>query len=198
MGRVIFLLEEPSLKAFLLEYLPRLVPGWTHERDFLLVPHEGKSHLDKSISNKLRNWREPGVSFVVMRDTDGADCHAIKARLLKRCEGSHRSPLVRLICQELESWYLGDARALEQAYPHERRALQKLAHRFPDPDVCRKPSRELERLVADFQKQDAARRFGRLLRYPDNRSASLRVFSQGVERLARGATKGEHDAEALA
>jgi hypothetical protein len=30
-GRVVFLLEEPSMKAFLQEFLPRLVPGWQPE-----------------------------------------------------------------------------------------------------------------------------------------------------------------------
>lgn len=185
MGRIIFLLEEPSLKVFLLEYLPRLIPGWTHEQDFLLVPHEGKSDLEKSISNKLRNWREPEVRFVIVRDNDGADCNHLKARLLELCEGSRREALVRLICQELEGWYIGDPGALEQAYPTERKVLKRLSQRFPDPDTCQKPSRELERLLADFQKQDAARRLGRLLRYEVNRSRSLRVFSQGVERLAK-------------
>lgn len=73
-GRVIFLLEEPSMKAFLLEFLPRLVPGWRHEEHFLLVPHEGKSDLDKSIPRKVKAWREPGVRFVIVRDNDGADC----------------------------------------------------------------------------------------------------------------------------
>lgn len=185
MGRVIFLLEEPSMKAFLLEYLPRLIHGWTHERDFLLIPHEGKSDLDRSIANKLKSWREPGVQFVIVRDNDGADCHAIKACLLDRFANLGRSALVRLICQELEGWYLGDANALELAYPGDRKAIRVLIKRFPDPDACRKPSRELERLVPDFQKQDAARRLGRLLRYQDNRSNSLRIFSQGVERLAQ-------------
>ncbi len=185
MGRVIFLLEEPSMKTFLLEYLPRLVPGWKHEQDFLLIPHEGKSDLDKSLANKLRNWREPGARFMIVRDNDGADCRAMKARLHERCDGLDRKVLVRLICQELESWYLGDVEALERAYPHYGKAAKALTQRFPDPDACQKPSRELERALPDFQKQDAARRLGRGLRYQDNRSVSLRVFSQGVERLAK-------------
>jgi Domain of unknown function (DUF4276) len=183
MGRVIFLLEEPSMKAFLLEYLPRLVPGWIHEQHFLLVTHQGKSDLDLSLSRKLRCWREPGVTFVVMRDNDGADCRALKARLLALCNASGRQALVRLICQELEAWYLGDVNALEQAYPDAAKAIRRLAIRFPDPDTCLKPSHELERDVPIFQKQDAARRLGRLLRHDTNRSASLRAFSLGVERL---------------
>ena len=79
-GRVIFLLEEPSMKAMLAEYLPRLVPGWIQGQHFLLLPHQGKSDLDKSIPIKLKAWQEPGARFVVVRDNDNADCLALKAR----------------------------------------------------------------------------------------------------------------------
>lgn len=41
-GRVVFLLEEPSMKAFLREFLPRVVRGWRENEHFLLVAHEGK------------------------------------------------------------------------------------------------------------------------------------------------------------
>jgi hypothetical protein len=185
MGRVIFLLEEPSMKAFLLEFLPRLVSGWQHEQDFLLVAHEGKTDLDKSIPKKLSNWREPGARFVVVRDNDNTDCVALKARLVKLTNKTSHQLLIRLICQELESWYLGDPDSLEKAYPSAKKGIANLAKRFPDPDTCQKPSRELERDLEDFQKNDAARRMGRLLQYQNSRSISFRVFSEGVVRLAQ-------------
>ena len=37
--------------------LPRLYPGLS----FLCVPHQGKQDLERSLSRKLRAWREPGV-----------------------------------------------------------------------------------------------------------------------------------------
>ncbi|MDR1275906.1 MAG: DUF4276 family protein [Candidatus Accumulibacter sp.] len=172
------------MKAFLLHYLPRLVEGWVHEQHFLLVPHEGKSDLDKSIPRKLKSWREPGACFVVLRDNDGADCRVLKERLVALCRSSGRSALIRLVCQELEAWYLGDAAALAKAYPEATKEIQRLNRRFPDPDACLKPSRTLERSLPSFQKRDAARRLGSLLNHETNRSASLRVFSQGVQRLA--------------
>jgi hypothetical protein len=190
MGRVIFLLEEPSMKAFLLEYLPRLVDGWVHEQHFLLVAHEGKSDLDKSISRKLKNWCEPDAQFVVLRDNDGADCRVQKKRLLALCVPTRRKALIRLVCQELEGWYLGDVDALTRAYPEAAREILKLHKRFPDPDICSKPSHELERNVSSFQKQDAARRLGRLLNHDANRSTSLRVFSQSIKHLASGLMEG--------
>jgi hypothetical protein len=182
-GRVIFLLEEPSMKAFLLEFLPRLIPGWREGEHFLLVPHEGKSDLDKSVARKLPAWREPGARFVIVRDNDGSDCTALKARLLGLCQGASRQVLVRLVCQELEAWYLAQADALAGAYPSRAEAIKRLADRHPDPDACANPSRELARVIPEFQKQDAARRLGRLLAVDDARSASFRVFVSGVRRV---------------
>lgn len=183
-GRVIFLLEEPSMKAFLLEFLPRLIPRWQHEIDFLLIPHQGKSDLDKSIPKKLQAWREPGVRFVIVRDNDGADCLALKQRLQQMCVLSGHPVLIRLICQELESWYLADVDALKTAYPNDEKAIIRLTKRFPDPDTCLKPSHELERSLTDFQKQDAARRLGKLLSTQQMRSRSFHVFTTGVAQLA--------------
>jgi hypothetical protein len=54
MGRLVFLLEEPSMKLFLEALLPRLFP----RLDFLCLQHEGKSDLEQSIPRKLRTWNE--------------------------------------------------------------------------------------------------------------------------------------------
>lgn len=186
-GRVIFLLEEPSMKTLLLEFLPRLIAGWREGEHFLLVPHEGKSDLDKSVARKLSAWREPGARFVIVRDNDGADCTALKARLLGLCQGASRQVLVRLVCQELEAWYLAQADALAGAYPSRAKAIERLASRQRDPDACAKPSRELARVIPEFQKQDAARRLGRLLSVDDTRSASFRVFVSGIQKLMKPA-----------
>ncbi len=57
MGRVVFLLEEYSMKTLLDELLPRLFP----ELMFQCVAHDGKGDLEKSVPRKLRGWQEPGV-----------------------------------------------------------------------------------------------------------------------------------------
>ena len=66
MNRIVFLLEEDSMKILLEGLLPRLFPGL----QFLCIPHEGKQDLEKSIPRKLRAWREPGVRFSVVRPSD--------------------------------------------------------------------------------------------------------------------------------
>lgn len=45
MSRIVFLLEERSMKTLLDGLLPRFLPGIS----FLCIPHEGKQDLEKSI-----------------------------------------------------------------------------------------------------------------------------------------------------
>ena len=100
MSRVVFLLEEPSMKTLLDGLLPRLVPCL----DFLCVSHEGRQDLERSVPRKLRAWRTPGVRFVVLRDNDGGDCRVLKRRLSDLClQGRRPDTLVRIACQELEA-----------------------------------------------------------------------------------------------
>ena len=74
-GRIIFLLEEPSMKVLLDNWLPRLFPGWVERQHFLCIQHEGKSDLDRSIP---RAARTPGhvagdheISEQLFADTPG-------------------------------------------------------------------------------------------------------------------------------
>ena len=113
MNRVVFLLEEASMRDLLDGLLPRLYPNM----EFMCLAHEGKSDLEKSIPRKLRAWREPGVGFVILRDNDGGDCVRLKRRLLQSCQQAGRpDTLVRIVCQELEAWYLGEPDALADAF----------------------------------------------------------------------------------
>lgn len=186
-GRLVFLLEEPSMKLLLEGLLPRLMPGWVAGQHFLCVPHQGKSDLDRSIPRKLSAWQYPGDRFVIVRDNDGADCKAVLIKLQAMCLAAGRpDTLVRLACQELEAWYLGDLEAVAAAFAQAK--VNSKAHRkkFSDPDAWRKPSVELERLVPSFQKGAGARAMGQHLREPEhNQSHSYGKFVKGVRRLAQ-------------
>lgn len=164
-GRLVFLLEEPSMKHLLAGLLPRLVPGWVEGEHFLCVPHEGKSDLDRSVPRKLAAWQVPGDRFVVLRDNDAAACEEVKARLVKLCADSGRpDTLVRLACQELEAWYLGDLDALAAAYVEPKLCGPAMRKRFVDPDAWQKPSAEVQRVLPAFHKGQGARRMGVALR----------------------------------
>lgn len=185
-GRLIFLLEEPSMKVLLEGLLPRLFPGWQKGTHFMCIPHEGKSDLDKSVPRKLKEWKVPGDRFVIVRDNDNANCVALKSRYVAICGACGRpESLVRLVCQELESWYLGDLWAMAQAFSQPNLDTPGHSKRFAVPDSWQKPSIEVERLVADFGKTAGARAMAAHLRVGEhNLSASYRVFVSGVQRMA--------------
>ena len=180
MGRVIFLVEEPSMQAFLDIFLPRLYP----DLKFLCIPHDGKYHLDRSIVHTLRSWRVPGDRFVILRDNDGGDCHALKERLRGLCrQGGREDTLIRIVCQELEAWHLGEPDAMANAFGDERlRNIGRQAtHRNPDTRL--KPSLDMEKLTQGFQKSSSARLMAEYLTRENNRSHSFAVFMAGIARL---------------
>ncbi len=162
--------------------LPRLFPGLS----FQCVPHRGKQDLEKSVPRKLRRWREPGVRFVVLRDNDGSDCYALKERLTNLChQGGRTDSLVRIACQELEAWYLGEPDALADAYGQDNLRGIGARARFRDPDTVVKPSTAVRELIPRFQKTDGARRLAQHLSLQRNRSPSFQALMQGIRNLAR-------------
>ncbi len=180
MNKLVFLLEEPSMVALLDSLLRRLFPQLV----YMLVPHQGKGDLEASIPRKLRAWREPGVRFVVVRDNDRAECTAVKRQLLGLCESAGRpDTLVRIVCQELEAWHLGDLESLEAEFGRKLGVSQHTA-KFREPDNLAHPVAEVTRLVPGFQKVDGARRMGRRLHPSRNQSESFRQFCAGVGRVS--------------
>ena len=184
-GRLIFLLEEPSMKILLDEWLPRLFPGWLNGVHFQCIPHEGKTDLERSITRKLAAWRVPGDRFVVVRDNDNANCEKLKERLRELCHQSGRpDTLIRLVCQELESWYLGDLKAVAMAFRQQKVDTPRHRKRFAHPDNWQKPSAEIKRLVPTFQKISGARAMAAHLTPDGNLSTSLQYFVRGIRRVA--------------
>ncbi len=69
MKRVVFLLEERSMKVLLEGVLPRLVPDLL----FLCVTHSGKQDLEKSIPRK----QAPKLAKALEKEKRYADCDAV-------------------------------------------------------------------------------------------------------------------------
>lgn len=182
MKRVVFLVEEPSMADFLDGILPRFFP----QLQFQCVPHRGKRDLAQSISRKLKAWREPGVRFVVMQDQDSGDCYGIKGTLVELCRSARRPDTsVRIVCRELEAWYVGDIDALSEAFPQTKEAaLRKLrGARFRNPDAVVQPAKALAELIPNFQKLKGARSMAKVISRDNNRSRSFQVFIDGVQKL---------------
>ncbi len=156
-----------------------------------IIPHQGVSDLEKSLQKKLRGWKEPAARFLVMRDNDSGDCMARKVRLAKIAAdaGKKDETVVRIVCQELEAWFLGDPKALEAAGYLKKGSRPALLKR--DPDSVAKPSKELERLVRkksrnlSYQKKSGATKIAKYLNLDNNRSASFRHLVASLKKMAQ-------------
>jgi hypothetical protein len=173
------------MKVMLECLLPRIFPGWIVGTHFLCIRHEGKDDLRKSIPRKLRAWQVHEDRFVILQDRDKANCELLKQSLYALCSEAGRSDtLVRIVCQELEAWYIGDIDALSREYGEVSLHYKKLQKRFRDPDSIDKPSLVLKEILPAFQKLSGARRMGERLRLESNKSKSFAIFIAGVQRIA--------------
>ena len=125
------------------------------------------------------------MRFVIVRDQNGGDCRATKKRLSRLCvEAGRTDVIVRIVCRELEAWYLGEPDALADAYGNDKlRGIEKQA-RFRNPDAVVRPSDVVSRLVPGFEKISGARLLGARLTREGNRSRSFQVLLDGLDRIA--------------
>jgi hypothetical protein len=167
----------PVLEAIIEPLLP-------DEIQTLILVHQGKQDLQKSISKKLRAWQNPATFFVILHDQDSSDCKQLKQQLEDLCPFEKRaSVLIRIVCTELESWFFGDLRAVELAFPN--KPLQALANRaiYRIPDSIKHPAAELQKFIPDYQKTGGARAIAPFLEVSCNTSTSFQVFISGINRI---------------
>ena len=185
MTRIVFLVEEPSMVELLRGVLPKVFPDWLENQHWLAVPHQGKSDLEASVPRKLRAWNRPEDRFIILRDNDGGDCRLHKARLLDLAAAKPADRvLVRIVCQELESWFLGDLAAVAAAYPAAARNLKTTHRKYPHPDRMTNAAEELGRLTGTPGKVGRAKAISACLTVDANLSSSFNIFISGLKRLA--------------
>jgi hypothetical protein len=184
MRELVFLLEEYSAKAMLESLLKRILDPKVTPR---LIPFEGKQDLEKQLVRKLRGYINPNARFIVMRDQDNhPDCTLIKRDLLNRCEEAGRLDvsLVRIACCELESFYLADLAAVENALGINGLSKQQGYAKYRNPDATQNPSRELKILTKNrYQKVEGSRAIGQHLNVGNERSSSFKNLIAGIRRM---------------
>jgi hypothetical protein len=180
MKKLVFLLEEKSMKETLDNILPLVLPK---DIPFLCIPHEGKEDLQKSIPRKLLRWREPDVQFIIVHDQDSGDCIELKQALISLAAGGRRpETLVRIVCTELESWFLGDMQAVEKAFNIDLK-YQKNKSLFRNPDSIQNAKQELKKLAPKYQQISGSQNISKFMDIENNRSHSFNVFISGVKKL---------------
>lgn len=167
--------------------LPRLFPQWVEDEHWLVLTHRGKTALEASIPKKLANWHRPTDRFVILRDNDGSDCKRLKVRLRSLASARPASEvLIRIVCQELESWFLGDLAAVRAAYGRLPSHARQDSSIFRDPDRLTNAADELSKLTGIPGKVARAEVIAPQLQTDptQNRSISFGAFITGLQRLA--------------
>jgi hypothetical protein len=171
---IVIFTEEKSMKATLEELIGRFFPHSKEGTNWFCIPFNGKSDLETNFPLKMKRW--PGRPFfIILRDNDSGDCQKRKSHLTQLALPTQKNFKVRIVCQELESWFLGDAQAVKAAYPQSENFAEKAKYRNPDnPRI--KPSEELANITGNSLKVSRASSIARHMDPETNTSASFRVF----------------------
>lgn len=179
------MLEEASMEVCLNQILPKFLPS---DVTFQVIPHEGKQDLEKSIPRKLRAWNNyesMEYKFIILRDKDGGDCISLKNNLVQLCFNAGRpDSLVRIVCNELESWFLGDLNAVEKGIGIKNICAMQKKRKFRNPDDLTNAFDELKKLCGTYQKIGGAKKISPYLDLENNSSHSFNVFVSGVKKIA--------------
>jgi hypothetical protein len=185
MKTIVFFLEELSAKIMLEGFIQTAFPGVEQRISLQYKVHEGKQDLENHLEKRIKFWKTPETTFVIMRDQDSGDCYVIKQKLSKKCVIAGRpEAIIRIACHELESFYLGDPSAIEKGLgiikirKHNRRKI------FNSPDTIEQPSKQLESITNGiYQKIDGSRKIAPYLNPATNTSKSFCVLYKTLCKL---------------
>ncbi|AOX00112.1 hypothetical protein BJP34_12230 [Moorena producens PAL-8-15-08-1] len=183
---LIFLLEERSMENVLDQLLPKIIPN---EITYSCITHQGKQDLWKSIPNKIKTFQyySPDTRFIIVHDQDSHDCQTLKSELLEICQtaGKDNNVMIRIVCHELESWFLGDLAAVEKAYNMKPNKLSKKQskQKYRNPDQLNSAKQELKGLVKEYYPGTHSKKIAPHLSLTDNTSHSFQVFIKGIKHL---------------
>ena len=192
-----FLVEEPSMEAFLNSCLPRFLPD---ECTFNIYSYRGKQALLRKLKDRLKgyaSWLPQNYRIMVIVDMDQDDCKQLKDTLENACEqarlcsrraagGPQWQVVTRIVIEELEAWYFGDWPAVCKAFPH---VSEKISERRPyrNPDAIGNTWETFERVLQrsgyfkqGLPKVQAATAIGKHINPERNRSHSFQVFWQAL------------------
>jgi len=191
MDRLEILVEEQSMEALLKVLLPKILPqGWTIGINVFVRPHQGKTDLQNSIPNKFRAFSHGNqkTGFLILQDQDAADCRELKSNLVELCEQNNKNnscPFkVRIVCHELEAWYLGDPKAIEKVFPHKFKSEQYKHKRIcKSPDTIITPKAQLKKIVGTYPQISTATQIAKQMDFASNQSDSFKQFLDAIETL---------------
>lgn len=183
MKEIVVLTEEPSIKPVFESLAQKLAL----DAYLTVITHSGVSDLERSLPRKLKAWRNPNSAFLVVRDNDTGDCRSRKTRLQEIVKATGRSDktLIRIVCQELEAWFLGDRQAMHDAGILDQGRNPSALR--GNPDALNKPSRLLDDYLNGYAKIGGAEAIAPFMEPNRNLSRSFKATVDALKHLAEEA-----------
>jgi hypothetical protein len=188
----VFLLEEPSIKVFLEVCIERFFPTLVHSAQVKFISFEGKHDMKKQLSRFIRNYKRAfhDTRFIILMDQDNKACTEVKATLSRLSkEGGDNNPLIRIVCQSLESWYLGDLSTVQELTHIKLSHLQE-KKRFREPDATPDPKQTLKAYIKHYPPINFAKEFAGHFTPERNKSHSFQVLYASLNELFSQNTSG--------
>ncbi len=184
MTTLVFLLEEMSIQAMLEVILPKILPV---DMELKYITFRGKQDMKKRLVPRIRGWCGATDSrFIVIQDQDSNDCIQLKADLRTLCDAAGNRPtLIRIVCHELETFYLGDLHAVESGLGARNLAKLQQTQKFRTPDQLNNAKQELRKLSDKYEPLLGTRAIAPHLRLDgSNASLSFHHLISGIQRIA--------------
>lgn len=180
--------EEPSIKEVFDNIIPKIVPGL----NFSIYPHQGKQDLEKGLKNTLPSISKmPGAKILITRDQDNDNCIELKNYLneivKEKCSCDYK---IRIVCRELEAWFLGDMLAIDDAYLRFNSQQYKNKSEYRNVDNIVKPSQQLLKIIPEYSKYESlpkielANRVSHFLTIEANQSSSFQQTVSAIKLLS--------------
>ena len=183
---IFFLLEEQSIVSALNHLLPNIIP----EEQYQFIPHNGNMDLHSSIPKLVPTLsKNQNAIIVIIHDQDDHDCIVLKNTLLTLSKNANCPILIRIACKELESWFLGDMKAIEKAFPKFKSDKWINKKKFRNVDIIQKPSIIIKKIIPELKNYDVipkrkiAERISTYMDVNNNRSLSFNHFVEGLKKI---------------
>jgi len=187
------LLEEQSMANTLNPVLEQMAAELAFT--WKLHPYQGKKDLLGKLPKLFfaySRWIPANYRFLVVIDQDQDDCITLKQKILEMAAraGLGDFILVRVVVPMLESWFLGDAVALERAFPRLQRQRIDSKAAYRQPEQRSNPADDLDRELKEagynsgYLKLQHSTEIAPYLRLQgENKARSFNVTLQGIENL---------------
>lgn len=180
--------EEPSIKIVFEVILKEILPT---NVSYVIYSHQGKQDLEKALRTTLPTISKiPGAKILITRDQDNEDCKVLKNRLLNIVKGNCTCDFrIRIICRELEAWFLGDLAAISKAYPRFKAKSISEKTILRNVDTVSQPNKYLLKQIPEFSKRsslpklEVAEAISKNMIIEGNKSESFNQTMQAIKEL---------------